>query len=522
MTPHDSGPPSTSLPSFSPREIVPIMFGLMLAMLLASLDQTIVATSLTAMARDLDGWQLMPWVVSGYLVASTITTPIYGRLSDLYGRRPVLLTAIGLFAGGATLCALSQTMPQLIAARLLQGVGGGGLRAVSQAAIADIVPPRERGRYQGYFTSVFTVSNALGPVVGGLCVDYLSWHWIFWLYLPIAAAALFLSNRALKRLPRPTRKPVIDWAGAVLILASATPILLGVGQAQKAGGWLSLEVIGPIGLGLVLILGLVVRERVAPEPMLPLRLFANRTFSLASLISFLNSGVMIALIMLVPINYQLVGAMPANQAGIRLISMTVGAVLGSFVAGQLVSRTGRYRIFPILGTGTTTVMCATIAWVGLGHADGFDLAATLLLGLSFGFQLSPMTVVAQNALDIRDTGIGMSCLMFFRLMGGAFVVALLSAVLIGSLDAGVAAVPGHAALGPHPGLALFHLDERSGALTPGLLQAFGEAIRHAFAEVFGVATALSVCALIGACALKEIPLRGRPEPVREKQPAAAD
>jgi hypothetical protein len=202
--------------------------------------------------------------------------------------------------------------------------------------------------------------------------------------------------------------------------------------------------------------------------------------------------------------------------------MTVGAVLGSFVAGQLVSRTGRYRIFPILGTGTTALLCGTIAWVGLGHAVGFDIAATLVLGLSFGFQLSPMTVVAQNALDIRDTGIGMSCLMFFRLMGGAFVVALLSAVLIGSLDAGVAAVPGHAALGPHPGLALFHLDERSGALTPALLQALGQSIRHAFAEVFGVAAALSGCALIGACALKEIPLRGRPEPVREKQPAAAD
>src|SRR5258708_19888121 len=207
MAQHDPGEP----PSFSQRQIVSIMIGLMLAMLVARLDQAIVAASVTGMAGGLDGWQLMPWVVAGYLVASTVTTPIYGRLSDLYGRRPVLLTAIGLFAGGAVLCALSQTMPQLIAARLIQGVGGGGLRAVSQAAIADIVPPRERGRYQGYFTSVFTVSNALGPGVGGLLVDYLSWHWIFWMYLPLPAPALFLSNRALKRLPKPTRKPVIDW-----------------------------------------------------------------------------------------------------------------------------------------------------------------------------------------------------------------------------------------------------------------------------------------------------------------------
>ncbi|MBI3512594.1 MAG: MFS transporter [Proteobacteria bacterium] len=515
-------PDSDDPANFSQREIAPIMIGLMLAMMLASLDQTIVATALTAMARDLNGWALMPWVVSGYLVTSTVTTPIYGRLSDLYGRRPVLLIAIGLFAGGAVLCALSQTMVQLVGARLVQGVGGGGLRAVSQAAIADIVPPRERGRIQGYFSAVFTVSNALGPVVGGLIADYLSWHWIFWLYLPLAAAALFLSNRALKRLPKPTRKPVIDWAGAVLILASATPILLGVGQAQKAGGWASFEVFGPIALGVIFIVALVLRERVASEPMLPLRLFANPTFSLCSLIAFLNHGVMIALIMLVPINYQLASGMSANQAGMRLISMTVGAVLGSFIAGQLVSRTGRYRIFPIIGTTTTAIMCAAIAWVGLGRSTPLDVAATLLLGLSFGFQLSPLTVVVQNALDIRDTGIGMSCLMFFRLMGGAFVVSLLSAVLIGSLDAGAAALPGLEVLGPHRGLALFQLDERSGVLTPVVMQALEQTIRHAFAVVFGVAAALSVCALVGACLLKEVPLRGREEPQREQQPAAAD
>jgi EmrB/QacA subfamily drug resistance transporter len=508
--------------SFAPREIVTIMIGLMLAMLLASLDQTIVATSLTTMARDLDGWQLMSWVVSGYLVASTITTPIYGRLSDLYGRRPVLLTAIALFAGGATLCALSQTMTQLVAARIVQGIGGGGLRAVSQAAIADIVPPRERGRYQGYFTGVFTVSNALGPVLGGFFTDYLSWHWIFWMDLPLCAAALFLSNRALKRLRRPPRNPVIDWAGAILILASATPILLGVGQAQRAGSWVSPTVLGPIGLGVVFILALILRERVAPEPMLPLRLFQNRTFSIGCLISFLNSGVMIALTMLVPINYQLEGRLSANQAGLRLIAMTVGAVLGSFVAGQLVSRTGRYKIFPILGTGCTTLMCSLIATIGLGQITAFDIAATGLLGLSFGFQLSPMTVVVQNALDIRDTGVGMSCLMFFRLMGGAFAVSLLSAILIGALDSGALAVPGHEALGPHPGLALFRLDERSGALTPALLQALAHSIQHAFTTVFGVAAGLSGGALISAFALKEIPLRGAEPAPPTKRAAVAD
>src|SRR5262245_34424059 len=224
--------PSTAT-HFSRTEIVSILSGLMLGMFLASLDQTIVATSLSTMASDLNGWELMSWVVSAYLVASTVTTPIYGRLSDLYGRRPVLLAGIALFLGASVLCALSQTMAQLIGARVLQGIGGGGLRSVSQAAIADVIPPRERGRYQGYFSSVMPVSSLLGPVLGGFFADYLTWHWIFWINIPFGGLALFLCNRNLRRLPKPRRKPVIDWIGAALILGSTTPILIAVGRAES-------------------------------------------------------------------------------------------------------------------------------------------------------------------------------------------------------------------------------------------------------------------------------------------------
>jgi EmrB/QacA subfamily drug resistance transporter len=300
-------------PSFSPSEIATIMSGLMLALFLASLDQTIVATSLSTMARDLDGWQLMPWVVSAYLVTSTTTTPIYGRLSDLYGRRPVLLVAISLFVGASVLCALAQSMPQLIGARLIQGLGGGGLRSVSQAIVADIVPPRERGRYQGYFTSTFAISSTLGPVLGGFFADYLSWHWIFWINIPLGFLAIALCYRNLKRLRVPSQKPVIDWLGAALILASATPLLIGVGRVEQAGGWTSPGVLGPIALGVICVVGLILWERVAPEPMLPLRLFANATFSLSSAASFLTAMVMIGLIIIVPIGYELVAGIPANQ-----------------------------------------------------------------------------------------------------------------------------------------------------------------------------------------------------------------
>ncbi|MBV8889849.1 MAG: MFS transporter [Alphaproteobacteria bacterium] len=493
---------------FSRSEVVSILFGLILAMFLASLDQTIVATSLSTMAQDLKGWALMSWVVSAYLVASTVTTPIYGRLSDLYGRRPVLLTSIGLFLAASVLCALSQSMPQLIGARILQGIGGGGLRSVSQAAIADVVPPRERGRYQGYFSSVMAISNLLGPVLGGFFADYLSWHWIFWINLPFGLLAMVLCNRNLKRLGRPRGRAIIDWLGAALIIASTTPLLIGLSRVETAGGWVRGDVLGPLAVGLLLLAALIVWERAAREPMIPLRLFSNSIFTVASVMTIGMSMVMIGLIILVPLDFELAAGLPANQAGLRLIPMTGGTVLGSYIAGQLVSRTGHYRAFPIGGAAVMTLACMGIALFGLGHWLALDIALTIALGLSFGFQLPSVIVPVQNALDLHDTGIGLSCVMFFRLMGGAFGVALLSAVLMSALNAEIAAVPGHAALGPNPGLTLFHL-ELAGQIDPKLLAALTEAIRTAFTHVFWWAAAISGLTFLFALGFKEIPLRSR-------------
>ncbi|HEY1300324.1 MAG TPA: MDR family MFS transporter [Stellaceae bacterium] len=497
-----------TLPRFTRKEIVRIISGLILAMFLASLDQTIVATSLSAMAQDLNGWALMSWVVSAYLVASTVTTPLYGRLSDLYGRRPVLLAAILVFVGASVLSALSQSMLQLIGARALQGIGGGGLRAVSMAAVADVVPPRERGRYQGYFSSVWAMSSVLGPVLGGFFAQYLSWHWIFWINLPIGAAALWLCNRNLRRLARPLRKPVIDWIGGALILAATTPALVAVGRAEASGGWARLDIVVLLGAALVCAVALVAWERAAAQPVLPLRLFASRIFAVANVIAFTMSMVMIALIILVPLDFELVAGLPPDDAGIRLIPMTGATVLGSFIAGQLVSRTGRYRIYPIAGAVAMALACATISVLELGRSWPLDTVLTIWLGLSFGFQLPTITVAVQNALELEDTGIGLSVVMFFRLIGGAFGVALLMALLIGALDAQALAIPGHAVLGANPGLAFLHVEQRR-TLSPALLAGLTEAAQVAFSHTFFYAAAISAVTAVAAFFFKEIPLRGR-------------
>ena len=471
-------PPSFTL--FSPAEVRSIVLGLMLALFLSSLDQTIVATALSSIASDLGGFELMPWVVSAYLISSTVTTPIYGRLSDLYGRRPVLLVSVTIFVAGAVLSALAPTMLALIAARVVQGLGGGGLRAISLAVVGDILPPRERGRVQGYLSATFATANISGPLLGGLFVEYLSWHWIFWVNLPLGAAAFATTYLQLRRLPLPGKRPKIDWLGALLILLSCTPLLLGITFVQRANSWTAPEALGCFGLGLVFLVALIAQERSVAQPMLPLQLFRSPVFTMGILVTALSSMVMMALVILVPLDYQMVAGLSAKDAGLRMIAMTLGSVTGSFLAGQAVSRTGRYRPFAVLGASVATLMCLVIAVMGLGHSLLLDTAVTLLLGLSFGCQFSPMTVTIQNAVEARDGGIAVSCMMFFRLMGGAFGVALLSSLLISHLP------PGAMAGGAPP-----------------------EVLRAAFSTVFLGAAGIAGLCLVAALFLKEIPLRGR-------------
>jgi EmrB/QacA subfamily drug resistance transporter len=506
---------------FNKREIRSVMIGLLLAMFLGSLDQTIVATTLSTMARDLEGWEIMSWVVSGYMITSTTVTPIYGRLSDQFGRRPLLLVAIFLFVASSIFCALADTMPMLVLGRFLQGIGGGGLRSVAMAVVADVIPPRERGRYQGYFSINFAIATVLGPVLGGLFARYLTWHWIFWINVPLGLVALALSNRQLKRLGRPARRPRVDWFGALLILLGSTPLLYALGEVEQAGGWGHARVLVPLGLGLASVLLLVWWETIAREPMLPLRLFRNRTFTAALTSTSLANMIFTSLVVLIPLNYQLLG-LPADQAGIRLIPFTISGAIASFSVGYCVSRLGRARIFPLVGCALLTTMCGVMAWTGIGRSLASDLTVTFLLGATLGFQFNPVNVLVQNSLRMEDNGIGVSSQMFFRLMAAAFGVALFTAFLIGTLSAGARTVPGHEALGPEPGFALLHLDLRRADLDPALITSLAQTIHDAFSQIFLIMTGLAFLAFLATLRLKDEPLRGyAPSPAKPEERAVA-
>ena len=379
-------------------------------------------------------------------------------------------------------------MPLLIAARTLQGLGGGGLRSISQVVIADIIPPRYRGKYQGYMSTTFLISTTLGPVLGGFFAEHLSWRWAFWINLPLGALAFVVIVRQLRNLKLPTMQHKIDWMGAFLILASAVPLMIGLSRVEQEGGWLNWPVIFPILLGIAATAALVVVELRVAEPMLPMRLFANKVFTIGNIAIFAPSMVMTALIIMVPLYYQIVLKWPADQAGLQLIALTGGMAIGSFIVGSAVSRLGRAKIFPVIGGLGATALCLLIAHDGLGRSVLFDVVCTFLLGAAIGWQINPMNVIVQNGLEIRDIGAGVSGMTFFRSLGGAFGVAAFSTFLIGRLAAGAVLVPGHEKLGADPGIGLLRQDAAL-AFDSAQLAAFTAVLEHAFALVFILAAA---------------------------------
>jgi EmrB/QacA subfamily drug resistance transporter len=480
----------------------------MLGMFLAALDQTIVATALPRMSADLHGVEHLSWVVSAYLLTSTAATPIYGKLSDLYGRKIMLQIAICGFLLASILCGLANTMGQLIAFRALQGLGGGGLIAMAHATIADVIAPRDRGRYQAYIASSFAVASVLGPVLGGFFVDYLTWRWVFWINLPIGLGALIISQHTLKRLAVKHLRHKIDYPGAALIVAAVCCVLLITTVGGNEVAW-NAPLIKELAAGAVCLFALcVLREWSASDPILPPRLFGNRIYVAANMINFLTALVLLGATVLIPLFLQLVFGLQAGASGLLLIPLTMTMIVGAICAGRLMAKTGRYKVFPAVGSSAALVGMLALSMVTPASSLVFAAVAIALCGLGVGLVNPVMMVVVQNAVELRDIGTATASISFFRSMGGSFGVALFGAVLIGRLNGFVAAVPGSGALGSEPAIKLLRAGAGAMELAPaGLRTDVAVAITHAFQDVFYLGAVVAFLTLLTVLILKEVPLK---------------
>ncbi len=418
------------------RQIVTILVGLMMGMFLAALDQTIVASAMRVIADDLQGLSSQAWVTTAYLITSTVTTPLYGKLSDIYGRKSFFIFAISIFTIGSMLCTLSTSIGMLALFRAIQGIGAGGLFSLALAIIGDIVPPRERAKYQGYFLAVFGTSSVLGPVIGGFfagadsILGVTGWRWVFLVNVPIAIAALYVVSRTL-HLQHTRLDHRIDYWGAVALVVALVPLLV-VAEQGREWGWLSGKAVACYVIGVAgFVAGWFIERAMGDEALIPLRLFANRTVSVASTASvFVGMGMFGGLAAL-PLYLQIVKGASATQAGLQLVPMTLGIMFGSILSGQLISRTGRYRQYPIIGAGLLVASLFAFHYVGADTPLWVSMVIMVFFGVGLGFNFQPLTLAAQNAVSPRDIGVATSSATFTRQIGGTLGTAVFLSILFG-------------------------------------------------------------------------------------------
>jgi len=412
------------------RQIMVVFSGLMLGMFLAALDQSIVSTALPTIVGDFHSLNRLTWVVTAYLLTSTVSAPLYGKISDLYGRKHIFQFAIVVFLVGSVLAGLSQNMDQLIAFRAVQGIGAGGLIVLAMAIVGDVVPPAQRGRYQGYFGAVWGISSISGPLVGGFLVDHASWRYIFYVNIPIGAIALVVTSMVLRDRTARTRHK-IDYLGSLILLVGVSALLLvtTLGGSPQGYPWLSPQIIGMTVAGIGLIIVFLFRERYAPEPIVPLRLFRERVFSVANATGFIVGVAMFGAIIYLPVYLQVVRGVSPTTSGLMLLPIMVGLFTASIGSGQIIVRIGRYKIFPIIGTALMTVGVGLFSTLTI-HTSYFVTSAFMLLtGFGLGLVMQVLILAVQNGVDYKDLGTATSLSAFFRSMGGAFGTALLGAIL---------------------------------------------------------------------------------------------
>jgi len=501
---------SETQPVATRREVLAVLPALMLAMMLAMLDNMIVSTAMPRIVGDLHGLSHLSWVVTAYVLGTTVSTPLWGKIGDLYGRKSIFLTSVVVFLIGSALSGAAHTMGQLIGFRALQGLGAGGLMVGVLAIIGDLVPPRERGKYQGYFAGIMALAMVAGPLAGGYITDHLSWRWAFYVNLPLGAVALILLATRLK-LPKYRTEHRIDWTGAGLLAVGITALVLITTWGGNEYAWRSAQILGLIALALVTLVAFVVVERRAPEPILSLQLFRNRNFSLAAVVGFLLGFTMFGAINFLPLYQQVVQGASATNSGLLLLPMMAGMLVTSLVAGQLITRTGHYKTFPVLGGGFMVTGMVLLSTLTMTTGKLVTSVFMVVLGMGMGFLMQTTMLISQNSVSQKDLGVASSAATFFRSIGGSFGVSLFGAIFNRTLTDDLTS-----RLGPKVATTVSSGGQLAG-LSPDKLKAIPLPILNAL--LHGIATATSsvffsamfIAALvpIAAVFIKQVPLRGR-------------
>src|SRR5215471_20309907 len=494
------------------REVLIILPGLLLAIMLAMLDQLVVSTALPRIVGDLGGVTHLSWVVTAYVLASTVTTPLYGKLGDLYGRKRWLMIAIVIFLAGSALSGLAHSMDQLIAFRALQGLGAGGLLTGAIATIGDLVSPRERGQYMGYIMGVMTLAMIAGPLVGGYITENFSWRWIFYINMPIGGAAL-IYLAATMHMSRRRIDHKIDYLGALTLAIAATAIILMTTWGGTQYAWGSVQVIGLAVIGLLATAAFLAIEARAAEPILPLSVFRNRNFSVAIAMSFLLGLALFGALTFLPLYQQTVQHLSPTQSGLMLIPMMLGSTVTALISGQVTTKTGRYKVLPIVGAAMMTLGMYLLTGIGLHTSLVTTGIYFAVIGLGMGFLMQITTLVAQNSVGPQEMGVASSSRTFFQQINRSLGVAAFGAVFARRL---IESLTTHLPSGAHMSVKGAQLNPATVNHLPALVRGdFFVAITHAVTGVFWLVVPAAAIVFLLAWLIKEVPLRGR-APVAEE------
>ena len=492
-------------PDLNKRQVRIVMSGLLLVLLLAALDSTIVATALPTIVGELGGLDRLSWVVTAYLLAQTVVTPLYGKLGDLYGRKKVVQSAIAIFLVGSALCGLAQSMEQLIIFRAIQGLGGGGLIVTTQAVVGDIVPARDRGRYQGIFGAMFGLASIAGPLIGGYFTTHISWRCIFYINIPLGFIAVFVLATTMPSVARRV-KHSIDYAGAALLAAALSGVIIATDLGGIEYPWNSPVIIGMAIVVVISIILFLIVERKAAEPVLPLRLFENRTFVISAVVGLIVGFALFGSVTYLPLYLQVVKGDSPTASGLRMVPMMAGMLISSIVAGQMISRTGRYKFFPILGTAIMTIGLVLLSQMTVDTSLTTASLLMMTLGLGMGMVMQVLILAAQNAVPYSDLGVATSGATLFRLIGGSVGTAALGAIFSARMTAYLSAnLPPGTVRGPGTGV---NVSPRAIAAMPAHIRdAYAQAVTTGLTGIFVVATVVGVIGFALIWLLPETPLR---------------